>query len=190
MTNAAFYLTYIVLAALLITATVTDWKYRKIYNKTTVPAFLIGVLLAVVSGAPGLVTSALLASAVAFAAFFILFFLGLMGGGDVKLMTAVAVLTGYPLILDIMLWGILAGGFYSLLYVSISGQLGSYLRRVGQMLYRLFIWKSLEPVLPEARTEMAKIPYGVCISAGTMVAIMLHHSPYPPLIKVLFGTAG
>ncbi len=190
MTNAALYLPYIVLAILLISATVTDWKHRKIYNKTTVPAFIIGLLLAIVSGVPGLVTSVLTASAIAFGVFFVLFFFGLMGGGDVKLMTAVAVLTGYPLILDIMLWGILAGGLYSILYVAISGQLGSYMRRVAGMLYSLFIWKTLNTDQNASTSDLAKIPYGVCISAGTFIAIMLHHSPYPPLVNVLFGNAG
>lgn len=103
---------YMLPAILLVAvASYTDIKEGKIYNKHTVPVFVIGIMLAVIQKRYDLILGAV----IAFGFFYIFFaFPGFvnklakafgsvpvpegkraMGGGDVKLATALAVYTGY-----------------------------------------------------------------------------------------------
>lgn len=173
-----FYLAHLILLGLLIISSYTDWKYRKIYNKVTVTCFLAGLLLSVLYDFPGSLGNALLASSVAFAIFFIMFTLGQMGGGDVKLATAIGALTGFPFILNVLLWAIIAGGIYAIAVLLLRGGLWENIKRVCFFVWNLIFWRKVSSLFPRSSD---RIPYGLCISAGTLIALFLKYANYPAL---------
>lgn len=176
--TTGFYLTHLILLGLLITSSYTDWKYRKIYNKVTVSCFLAGILLSALGDFPGSLGNALLASSIAFAIFFIMFTLGQMGGGDVKLVTAIGALTGFPFILNVLLWGIIAGGVYAMLALLLRGSLWENVKRLGFFIWNLIFWRKVSSLFSRSSD---RIPYGLCISAGTLIALFLKYANYPVL---------
>jgi prepilin signal peptidase PulO-like enzyme (type II secretory pathway) len=101
----------VVVTALLLAISLVDFQVRRI------PDALVGALLgwAVVQiawlGTPGW-SSAALGLLVGGGIFLLLALItrGTMGMGDVKLMAAAGVLVGYPLILQAIFWGVVAGG--------------------------------------------------------------------------------
>jgi prepilin peptidase CpaA len=168
--ETGFYLSHFLLFSLLAISSYTDWKYRKIYNKVTVSGLLAGLFLSAFGNFPYSLGNALLASAVAFAIFFILFMLGQMGGGDVKLVAAIGAFSGFPLILNVLLWGIIAGGVYALLASLWRGKLWENIKRALLVLGNLVFWRSVSSF---NISSAQKIPYGICISAGTVIAFFL-----------------
>lgn len=168
----ALYLGSAALVTLLVISSYTDWKYRKIYNKVTLPAILIGLGLAAMTNFPAGLQSAALACVLGFSFFYLLFMLGMMGGGDVKLVAAIGALTGYPFIVDALFFGIIAGGVYAILILAIKGGLWKNIKNALWFIWGLMLWRK---AIPLQTTDSIKIPYGLCLSAGTMIALLLRH---------------
>lgn len=104
--------------ALLAAATVTDLSSRRIPNAFTYPAVLIAPLLAFMEDGTGGLASAGLALAVTTLPFVLLFAMfGGIGGGDVKLLAASALLLRFPVAFDVLFAGlVVAVGFLGLRY--------------------------------------------------------------------------
>lgn len=120
----------------------TDVRTRRIPNWLTYTG--VGAALStrcILSGWLGLKSSCA-AIFVAGGLFSILFLLGAMGGGDVKLMTAVGAWAGLSQIVTILFTTAMAGGFLAAGYVVVS-------------------WKA-----PQGQSLRA--PYGVAIALGTI----------------------
>lgn len=172
LSKIAFHAASLVLFVMLAVCSYTDWKYRRIYNKVTLPSLVLGLGLAAITNFPAGLQNAALACAVGFGLFFVLFIFGMMGGGDVKLVAAIGALTGFPLLWDALFLGILAGGLYALAVSVRHGQLGKILKNVFWFLWGLVLWRKM--VQPDSAAAV-KIPYGLCLAAGTAVAFVLHH---------------
>ncbi len=89
-------------------AAVTDLRTRKIPNKLTIPAFLLGILYQVVFHpyGDGTVTGSLLNVAAAFAlgfgTLFVLWMVGGGGAGDTKMMGALSVWLGWKMTISVL----------------------------------------------------------------------------------------
>ena len=138
-----------VLFVALAVACVTDLRRREIPDSCSVAilAAFGAVAVAAPIGWVGLV-SALTAGLAAFGVGAFLFHRGLMGGGDVKLLGAVAVWAGWTLLPHLLLWMALAGGILTLLCLAA--------RRIDRP------WAQL--LAPDRG-----IPYGIAIAAGALV---------------------
>jgi prepilin peptidase CpaA len=82
-------------AAIFAFVAVSDFRTRRIPNGFIVAILLLAALRMAVAGTPTSALYTLLASAAVFAATFLLFWRGLLGGGDVKLIGATGLLIGY-----------------------------------------------------------------------------------------------
>ncbi|WP_240309499.1 MULTISPECIES: A24 family peptidase [Sphingomonas] len=105
-----------VLAGLLVVATVTDYRRRIISNKLNLTIALLAPVYWVVVGLPlwpDVAVQLGLAAAV-FALFYVFFHFGGMGGGDVKLATALALWFSIPEMLNLVLIMSVAGGIITL----------------------------------------------------------------------------
>ncbi|MEW5768540.1 MAG: prepilin peptidase, partial [bacterium] len=148
---------------------ITDLLYRKIYNHATITAILIGLgINAIYFGYSGL-TNSLLGLAIGFFPFFIIFLLGGIGAGDVKLMAAIGALKGFPFIIWAIIYTALSGGIISIVVMIWYGTLLSTLRNI----WRTFIsavlpWLVMEPLKKESTPFL---PYGVAICVGTFWAL-------------------
>lgn len=132
------------LGALLIAATITDLRARIISNRLNLAVALLAPLWWLANGYalwPDMAVQLLVGAAI-FTLFAALFALGMMGGGDVKLLTALALWFPWQAVLSLIVLMALLGGVVTLVTV-IHHRMT---RRLGQ---------------PE-------IPYGVAISLAAL----------------------
>lgn len=145
----------------------SDVRYGKIYNVVTYPVALLGVLLNSLSaGGVGLQAS-LTGFAVGFVPFFLLFLLGLMNGGDVKLLAAIGALKGFPFILHVIFLSFLIAAFWALAKIIWSGQALHTLRQVYRILFTLVT----PGLVMERPTGSGTIPFGVAAAIGSLWAL-------------------
>lgn len=158
----------IALLLLVTVAALTDVRQGRIPNGLTYPAILFGVCLAAAEGTwPGL-RSSLFGLALGFGPFFVLYMIGGLGGGDVKLMAAVGALMGYPFTLNALVTSILAGGLIALLLVIWEGKARQAAVYLGATLGRLVM-----PSLPRAPLEARQnVPFGVAICLGSFLTLI------------------
>ncbi|MBL4639392.1 MAG: prepilin peptidase [Kordiimonadaceae bacterium] len=135
-------------AALLILAAISDIMHRRISNRlvvSIVALFAIWAVSLLANGAPlyNVLIWPLVTALIVFAVGAALFAVRLMGGGDVKLLAAIALFAGPTLSLPFVLYVVVAGGFVA------AGTL--IIARVGK------------PTEPTAATT---VPYGVAITVG------------------------
>jgi prepilin peptidase CpaA len=144
--------------ALMIVAGAGDVLSMRIPNWLTVLVAVTFLPLALWAGLPPTVLLIHVATGiVALAGGFLLFSLGLIGGGDAKLLAAGAVWFGFPGILAFLVYTALAGG---VLAVAVS--LWSALRVEAEVheLDRRGVFRSIMP----------EVPYGFALAAGAILA--------------------
>lgn len=134
-----------------------DCSKGLINNALTYGGILAGLGLALVGLSVGFASAFFgLVSAGGF--FLILWFSGVMGGGDVKLMGAVGALLGWPMVLEAILWTAVAGGVLAVVFL---------------------LWKRMPAVAVEGEVSTniprrkQRIPYAVAIAAGTWTTVIL-----------------
>jgi prepilin peptidase CpaA len=148
-----------------------DVRDRRIPNEIALGVGALGLLRMLLTADPSAALYTLAAAAVVFAAAFLLFHRDLVGGGDVKLLTAAALLIGYHDLLGFLLLMSLCGAFISLIMITVD-KLSPMLRH-GSRLGTL-------PVPEESREtpQRLSVPYGVAIAfAG--IFILAHQSSLP-----------
>lgn len=111
------------------------------------------------------------AGAAVFAACFALFALGIMGGGDAKILTASAI------------WfGLNESLFQYLIWVSAFGGLLSIVILLMRSQHNLILTYGIP--MPETMLHKKKVPYGIAIGAAAFMAY-----PHAPLMQLALGIA-
>jgi prepilin peptidase CpaA len=140
-----------------------DMKTRRIPNGLAIAVGILGLFRMILTGDPSAALYTLAASAGVFTATFLLFWRGFLGGGDVKLMAATALLVGYH---DL---------FEFLFVMSVCGALVSLAVVAG---YRLGLRRAT--VLPaedhHKTSTRPTVPYGVAIAAAGILTLLLQSS--------------
>lgn len=161
----------VLLLALAVACAVTDlWKGR-IYNSVTYPAIAAGFIVHVaLSGAPGL-WIALGGFAVGFFPAFILFALGGMGGGDVKLLGAIGAIAGAVPATETLLLAFLFGGFFALGKLAWHGRLFNTLGRTLRTLGGFIIPGLGRKPLERPGEDRLTVRFGVAICIATLATL-------------------
>lgn len=158
----------IVFAMLGISA-ITDLRTGRILNTVTYPAILLGLLMAATGSSSGMASS-LLGGAIGGGLLYIFFTVGWMGGGDVKLMTAVGTLKGFPFILNALFYSVFIGGIAAALVLIWRGQLGAAMGDLVQAGQRAATPRlAAGTIQPRGGT----FPFGVAIALGTTAAVAI-----------------
>ncbi len=110
----------VVLAAALVAAATDIWKF-KVYNVLTLPLLVSGLLYHAFRAE---LADSLLGVLFGFASLIVLYIIGGMGAGDVKLMAGVGAWLGMPLTFYVFIASSLAAGVYSIGLVVWTGQVG------------------------------------------------------------------
>lgn len=162
-------------SSLLVRAVVTDVKNYTISNKLCLsvvllyPIYLFSLYLNNLSPTFEYIVYSIGISVIIFLILVALFAFGLIGGGDVKLIPAVALWAGPSLTIKFLLITTICGGFVSLVII-ISKYIKKYLlkgKSSGKI--NFYVAKS-----SESDNGEKNIPYGIAISAGGLyVAFML-----------------
>jgi prepilin peptidase CpaA len=104
---------------------------------------------------------------------------GGMGGGDVKLLGSVGSLLGPHLVFYAFLCGAIIGGLMAVSRAVVSKRLGNVLGNFSFMLKHFMFTRKL--IVPEqiSRSNDNKIPYGIAIALGSVIALAIndYHGP-------------
>ena len=162
---------FVVLAAGLTIAIVTDLSTHRIPNWLTLNLLVIALIGHVAEGQwQGLLTG-LGGALVGLLCFLPLHIFGAMGAGDVKLITAVGALLGPKAALIGILATIVFGGVIALIFITWRGGLAALWRRYRRMAlmmaYRQPVY--LAPVKGEAAGE--RFPYALAIACGSFFSL-------------------
>src|SRR5262249_36106189 len=138
-----------------------DIRTRRIPNEFIVSILALSSIRIALAGNPiaGLYTLA--ASTALFIATFLLFWRGLLGGGDVKLIAATGLLVGYH---DL---------FEFLFVMSIAGALIAVAIRARD---KLGVRRAATPDLEDQpKTALLTVPYGAAIAAAGIISLLLQN---------------
>lgn len=179
-----FGLIHIVLLVLLMLSVYYDWTQRKIPNRITMPAILIGVIWSTVnSGLDGFLFS-VLGFLLGFAVFLVPYIYGGIGAGDVKIMAAIGSLMGWRFTLASSLATAISGGALVIVYMFYKGglkntlidALGLLFRPLFKLIYMIsgkdwFLSKQKFFLINKGEKENDYIPYALAIASGTLAVM-------------------
>jgi prepilin peptidase CpaA len=141
---------------------ISDFRTRRIPNEAIVVILLLAAVRIGLEGQPSAALYTLAASTALFAATFLLFWRGLLGGGDVKLMAATALLIGYKDLFSFLFVMSVCGGLVAL--AVFAGD------RLGRGSAAARAREDQEP------TDRLTVPYGIAISLAATFTMFVQTS--------------
>jgi prepilin peptidase CpaA len=150
----------------------TDIKSRRIPNVLTASSFCLGIAMHLAFDGWQGTLSSLAAASIAGVIFFLFFIAGGMGGGDVKLMTAVACLAGLPNTANLLIFTSIAGGVMALGLALMRGALKRTLFNMIELVnHHRQEGLTPHPELNASNAATLRLPYGVAIAAGCLITL-------------------
>ncbi|MGA7925615.1 MAG: A24 family peptidase [Candidatus Sulfotelmatobacter sp.] len=148
---------------------VTDVRSARIPNQLTYSALLAALILRTAFlGLSGLKSGAV-GMLVAGGLFLLLFVLGAMGGGDMKLMAAVGAWVGSAQVMTLILAAALAGGVLAIGRIIWCNAVSQTLRNAMHLIaYRLTSGLQPHPELNVQSSDSIRVPFGVAIAMGAL----------------------
>jgi prepilin peptidase CpaA len=140
----------------------TDWRWQRIPNQITFPTMAVGLVLGLLEGVPGAPFQGgfldhAAGLALAFLVCYPFYVAGGLKAGDAKMLMAVGAVRGSLFFLSAALYGALAGGLLALVLIAV--------RRLAP--------PETEVSDPFWRVMKSRIPYGVALGIGTLIALAL-----------------
>ncbi len=155
-------------------AVIPDMRYRRIPNYLILVILPLGLALHfAIDGWQGLLTSS--ASGLIAGLIFLMFFLaGGMGGGDVKLISAIASIAGLKNLPNLLILTSLAGGAMAILLALRHKRLRLSLLNMAMLLrHHRDHGLTSHPRLNVRNTSTPHLPYAVAIAAGCLATICI-----------------
>lgn len=148
-----------------------DLRGRTIPNWLSYTGILSGLAFRVaMAGWPAL-KSGFLGLLIGGGFFYVLFLAGGMGGGDVKLMAAVAAWAGSPKTIYILTTTAMAGGVLAVIYMVRHRQVRLVVQNTFELMrHHLAHGLAPHPLLNVREPGCFRIPYGLAITVGTAVS--------------------
>lgn len=148
-----------------------DVRTRRIPNAFSVAIATLGLIRIILVHDSVAASHTFAAGAAVFAAAFLLFWRGAIGGGDAKLLAAMALLIGYRDLFSFLFLMSLSGGALALA-ILMRDRLGPRQRRLSPLA------TMPSPMNPECIAAPARstVPYGVAIAAAGIITLILEAS--------------
>jgi prepilin peptidase CpaA len=157
------------LCATLAVALVVDLRTRRVPNAVTLPATALGLALAATSSwreaawRAGLIILVMVGG-------YLLFAVGVIGGGDVKLAAAIAALKGWDFLLATLIGAAIIGLLVAAFALARRRELIPFFRRVGGAVLDV-AFRGIAPG-PVLCAERQTIPYAVVLAGGAFLALV------------------
>jgi prepilin peptidase CpaA len=172
--------TYILIATVVcvVVAAIVDVLSNKIPNWLTFPSTVLGLLInSYLEGVHGLASS-IFGLGTGFLLLFVIYLLGGMGAGDVKLLSAIGALLGPKLVIYTFIWMALSGGLLAIALVIYKKAFSQTLRNLKTLLLGWILRVSNEHAnLTIKNQSLIKLPYGVAIAIGAIFAVCFRRVP-------------
>ena len=156
------------LTLLLAAAAWTDYRSRRIPNVLTVAGLAAALLLRAVVG-PGAILDGLVGALLAFVLTLPLIVLGVMGGGDAKLLIAIGAFMGPRHFLWAAVLIAIIGGMMAVVDAGRRGVLLPVFYNCGQIMKHLATFGRRGANRSFASVGALTIPYGIAIAAGALL---------------------
>lgn len=161
---------YLLLGALILLAFLTDARSSLIPNRLTLAGVLAGLIFHLFSGGlQGLVYS-LAGLCAGFIVLLVLYGLGALGAGDVKLFAAIGAISGVPLTLYSTMYSILYAGCIGICILLWKRQLVRCARRVTGIVYSFILLKDIRAFAAVKREESIRFPFMYAVVPGVITA--------------------
>ena len=157
---------WIALPFILAFACYGEIRERRIPNWLTLGAIALGVGAAVIEGGLVGLTDSALGLAIAGGLFLPFCLLGVVGGGDMKLMAAVGAIVGWPMVLRVLCDTCIAGGVIAVAIMAWNGILLTTLANVFRIMVGM-------PRRQSGLRNPPMVPYALAITIGTLVAVFV-----------------
>jgi prepilin peptidase CpaA len=105
--------------------------------------------------------------------FIVLYLMGGMGAGDVKLMGAVGAMIGPQMVLIAALYTAIAGGIYAIAVIAFHPRARAIRTALMETVKTFIYQRSLRYDRPAGEENPPKLCYGVAIAIGTIAAVIL-----------------
>jgi len=151
-----------------------DICYRRIPNAFVLATLVVGFFVNVAFGGGSGALSSLGGCALAFFLMFILHIFGAMGAGDVKLFAAIGSIMGANLVLPMFVVVILVGGVLGVISMLRADQVKLSMMRVMHIVVGLLPGHRV-PRFAVPTDRKLTIPYGVAITFGSLLSLVLFH---------------
>ena len=172
------YLISIPVVICVVLAAFTDIRENKIPNWLTLSSALVALLLNLsLSGMEGLLWS-FLGIFTGFSLLFLLYLWGGMGAGDVKLLSTVGAFVGPKLVFYTFIWMALIGGVLALTLIIYRRAFQQTMRNLRFLIFGWILRTSpAETNMTIRNQSLLKLPYGVAIALGAIMAVWLQNIP-------------
>ena len=157
---------WIALPFILAFACYGEIRERRIPNWLTLGGIALGVGAAVIEGGVEGLKDSALGLAIAGGIFLPFCLLGVVGGGDMKLMAAVGAIVGWPMVLRVLCNTCIAGGIIAVAIMAWHGILLTTLSNV----FRIMV--GMQRRSPGLKNP-PMVPYALAITIGTLFAVFL-----------------
>ena len=170
-----YYTTAIVLltVAACTASIVYDLRERRIPNFITLPSILMALFLHFFYGGMDALSGSFFGMLLGGGVFFIIFALGGMGAGDVKLMAAAGALLGLRQMFSVFILTAFAGGILAMISITKNRSWGKVWRNI-RFFFSALLTRTVikQDQLPE-NTNSSAIPYGLAIGAGALITLYM-----------------
>jgi len=148
----------------------TDWRSRRILNRLTVPAVILGVAAnSLLNGWTG--TKAALAGAGLMLLLFLpMVWLRALGAGDGKLMVALGAFLGPSQVVAVLFGAVLISGLMAVVMIVRREKVKETLRNMGELVkgFAVFGFRP-HPVLRLENQQLSSVPFGVAAAMATLI---------------------
>jgi prepilin peptidase CpaA len=153
---------------------VYDVRSRRVPNLLTLPSILFGLLLHFTLGGWRQLGSAAAAGLICGLIFLVFHLAGGMGGGDVKLITAVGCIAGLPVIGSLLIFTALAGGVMAISLALYRGRFKETVFNMGTLAtHHKTMGLAPHPEFNISNPRTLRLPYALAIATGSALSLCL-----------------
>lgn len=163
----------LLLLVVLIIATITDIRSQRIPNWLTFPAIISGLGINFISGGAGGLLFSMMGLLIGIGIFIVLYIMGGMGAGDIKLMGAVGAMLGPQMVLMAALYTAIAGAIYALAIILLHPRAKAKRTAIADSIKGFVYLRKFHYNKPAETQNAPNLCYGVAIAIGTVTAVLL-----------------
>ncbi|KAB3537227.1 prepilin peptidase [Alkaliphilus pronyensis] len=161
----------IVLLLLILMASIADIKTYRISNKLIVSGIIMGALINLCEDSLFGLIEALTGILIPIIVLFLLFYLRMLGAGDIKLFSAIGAIMGSDFVVECLIWSFLSGGVLCFFIMILRKNSRARLKVLYNYIIACVTSLTLLPYEEGSSSHNARFPFAIAISLGSLISI-------------------